>query len=27
VSMALTGQTDVERLTRAILCDERGNPY
>ena len=27
VSMALTGQTDVQRLTRDILRDERGNPY
>jgi L-lactate dehydrogenase (cytochrome) len=27
VSMALTGQTDVQRLTREILRDERGNPY
>jgi L-lactate dehydrogenase (cytochrome) len=27
VSMALTGQTDVQRLTRDILRDERGDPY
>ena len=27
VSMALTGQTDVQRLTREILRDEDGNPY
>ena len=27
VSMALTGQTDVQRMTRDILLDERGNPY
>ncbi len=27
VSMALTGQTDVQRLTRDILRDESGNPY
>ncbi|MEA2649862.1 MAG: hypothetical protein QOG61_2297 [Candidatus Binataceae bacterium] len=27
VSMALTGQTDVQRLTRDILRDERGSPY
>jgi L-lactate dehydrogenase (cytochrome) len=27
VSMALTGQTDVQRLTREILLDERGNRY
>jgi len=27
VSMALTGQTDVQRLTREILRDEHGNPY
>jgi L-lactate dehydrogenase (cytochrome) len=27
VSMALTGQTDVQRLTRDILRDEQGNPY
>jgi L-lactate dehydrogenase (cytochrome) len=27
VSMALTGQTDVQRLTREILLDEHGSPY
>jgi len=27
VSMALTGQTDVQRLTREILRDERGDPF
>ncbi len=27
VSMALAGQTDVQRLTREILRDESGNPY
>ena len=27
VSMALTGQTDVQRVTREILVDERGIPY
>jgi L-lactate dehydrogenase (cytochrome) len=27
VSMALTGQTDVQRLTREILRDQRGDPY
>jgi len=27
VSLALTGQTDVQRVGRDILLDERGNPY
>jgi L-lactate dehydrogenase (cytochrome) len=27
VSLALTGQTDVQRLTRDILLDEHGNSY
>jgi L-lactate dehydrogenase (cytochrome) len=27
VSLALTGQTDVQRVTRECLLDERGGPY